>query len=666
MFLQLEQQSLLLGRRPLGFTEHYYTEWDDGLGKEKIALFLLVSVANTQIPAAEIAKEAFQLLQDHFLDDLTGDPYDRFENALREINHMAAQKEKELEVKFLPNMHVVIGVIQKDLLFLSQRGEAGGFLLRKRHVSSITDGLFDEKNKEDLFQNIASGVLEVGDNVLFVTGPLVQYVTPNDLAKIFSEQTLPEATKELSSLLKSDIEEQLALLAFEVMEKTEEVAAAPMASASMKMGDEEMEEEGAHSRLHVEEEEEVKPSSKRKAQLAQAAAVLRGFVAKGERLAFLNRVRHLPKKQLLTAIIVVALLVVGGVYALYATLSQQNKINAMQAKLDNAASSIAAAETQGAFDKAEASVLLDGAEDLVVEVLNSGYLGSQASELLDQINANRDDLDIVHRIDSEDLKLVVDLSGKLPSGEKILGIEPADDRMVVYSSHHAFQVLTNQAQDGDLLDEKDMVSAAHFFPDYNTVLLSTAGGKMIEYTEGNAQFADTADVQWHTGVDLATYSNKIYLLDAVSKQIWKYQRGNAGYTGASTYFSEAPDVLADAVSIAVDGRVWVLLKDGTLLQYFASDPVEYIIKKAPLAKFEGATRVYTDGDMTQLYILDAAAKRIFVYDKSQKTDDLTYSSQYALDALSGPITDMMVDKTNHTVYLTTETGIYQMNFTADL
>jgi sugar lactone lactonase YvrE len=189
---------------------------------------------------------------------------------------------------------------------------------------------------------------------------------------------------------------------------------------------------------------------------------------------------------------------------------------------------------------------------------------------------------------------------------------------------------------------------------------------MIEYTEGNAQFADTADVQWHTGVDLATYSNKIYLLDAVSKQIWKYQRGNTGYTGASTYFSEAPDVLADAVSIAVDGRVWVLLKDGTLLQYFASDPVEYIIKKAPLAKFEGATRVYTDGDMTQLYILDAAAKRIFVYDKSQKTDDLTYSSQYALDALSGPITDMMVDKTNHTVYLTTETGIYQMNFTADL
>jgi len=41
-------------------------------------------------------------------------------------------------------------VIQKDMLFLSQRGEAQGYLLRKRHVSSITEGLYDEKNKEEL------------------------------------------------------------------------------------------------------------------------------------------------------------------------------------------------------------------------------------------------------------------------------------------------------------------------------------------------------------------------------------------------------------------------------------------------------------------------------------------------------------------------------------
>src|SRR3989338_6147009 len=157
MFLQLQQESLVLGRRPVGFTEHYYTEWDDGLGKDKIALFLLISIGSTQVSGTEVAKEAFQLLQDHFLDDLSGDPYDRFESALREINAMVTEKEKELGLKFIPNVDVIIGVIQKDMVFLSQRGEAAGYLIRKRHVSSITEGLYDEKNKEELFQNIASG-----------------------------------------------------------------------------------------------------------------------------------------------------------------------------------------------------------------------------------------------------------------------------------------------------------------------------------------------------------------------------------------------------------------------------------------------------------------------------------------------------------------------------
>ena len=69
MYLELQQQSILLGRRPSGFTEHYYTEWDDGLGKEKISLFLVMSIDSTQVPGAELGKEAFQLLQDHFLDD---------------------------------------------------------------------------------------------------------------------------------------------------------------------------------------------------------------------------------------------------------------------------------------------------------------------------------------------------------------------------------------------------------------------------------------------------------------------------------------------------------------------------------------------------------------------------------------------------------------------
>lgn len=661
MFLQLQQQSLLLGRRPLGFTEHYYTEWDDGLGKEKIALFLLISVASTQVPSAELAKEAFQLLQDHFLDDLAGDPYERFENALREINHMALEKEKELDVKFMPNVHVLIGVVQKDYLFISQRGEAHGYLLRKRHVSSITEGLFDEKNKEDLFQNIASGVLEVGDNVVFVTGPLVQYVTPTDLAKIFSEQSLDDATKELEQLLRHDVEDQMAMLSFEVLEKTEELR--PVVAAQ-KMGDEEEEDQMAsHAKMDLEEEETPVTSSKMKAKehLKQAVERLRGFALKQDRFAALNKIRAWEKKKLLSAIFVLLIVVVGGTLILQQTVGEQKKINDFQAKLDQAEENVTLASTKGTFDKAEAAVLLDGAQTLAVEVLDSGYLGSDASQVLDDIQEQRDFLDNVFHVDDE-LTLVADFSAKMTSGTQVIGVESHDDKLVVFTDSQAFQVLTDQVQDPSTLESGEKVIAARSFSDYNAVVLLTFGGKLLEYAEGNSQFADTSDVQWKSGVDVATYSNKIYILDPVSNQVWKYQKGNTGYGAAQAYLPEGED-LTGAASIAVDGKVWILKSDGTLLQYFAGEPVTYTIKKAPLTEMESGARVLTDLSTTRLYVLDSKAQRVLVYDKSTKTDDLTYSSQYVFDTLKGDITDIYIDQTRNVLMLTTTTALYEITFT---
>ena len=663
MFLQLQQQSLLLGRRPLGFTEHYYTEWDDGLGKEKIALFLLISVSSTQVPSAEIAKEAFQLLQDHFLDDLSGDPYERFENALREINHMASEKEKELEVKFMPNVHVLIGVVQKDYLFISQRGDAHGYLLRKRHVSSITEGLFDEKNKEDLFQNIASGVLEVGDDVVFVTGPLTQYVSPTELAKIFSEQNLDDATKELGQLLKQDVEDQMAMLTFEVLEKTEELRVAPAALAKMEEG--ELFEEPVKATHVALEEEEDRPrrGSKRRAkeQLSKAVERLRGFALKKDRFAALDRVRTWEKKKLLSAIVVLVVLLVGGTFVLKQSLGEQKKIDELQAKLDQAMKNVTVASTDGTFDKAAAAVLLDDAQELAVEVLDSGYLGSDASAVLDDIQEQRDFLDNVFHVDDE-LKLVADLSGQMKSGTQIVGVEDHDDKIVVFTDSEAFDILTDQVQGPNALDSTEKVIAARSFSDYNAVVLLTFGGKLIEYSEGNSQFADTADVDWHTGVDIATYSNKIYILDAAGNQIWRYQKGNTGYGPAAAYLPEGED-LTGAVSLAVDGKVWVLKSDGTLLQYFAGEAVDFTIKKAPLTPIESGARIVTDLDMTRIYVLDSTSRRVLVYDKSTKNNDLSYSSQYVFDTLKGDITDIYVDKLRNVLMLSTTTGLYEISFT---
>ncbi|MFT7183705.1 MAG: hypothetical protein ACI9QC_000024 [Oceanicoccus sp.] len=644
MYLELQQQSILLGRRPSGFTEHYYTEWDDGLGKEKISLFLVMSIDSTQVPGAEIGKEAFQLLQDHFLDDLTGDPYDRFESALREVNLMVNEKEKELELKFIPNMQVVIGVIQKDMLFLSQRGASQGYLVRKRHVSSITDGLFDVNNKEDLFQNIASGSMEVGDSVIFVTGPLVQYITPSDVSKIFSEQSLQEAVKEMSDLLHQDLEEQMALLSFEVLEKSH--VEAPVEVSSIKEDDN--------------KPEEARPASATREQITRSLSVFRDWLIKRERWKGLDFMRRWDKKQLVMAMTSVVGVLVIGMLVLNVGLGRGKQLEALEGKLSVAEENITQAATRGAFDKTAAETLLNEAETLAVDVLNSGSLGGRASQLLDDVQEQRDFLDNIVTI-TDELALLADLSGLLGS-TSITGVQPMGDRMVVYTDNEAYQVLLGDIQEPDVLDNSENVIAGAYFDDRDNIVFVTDEGNLLEYSDGNAQFADTSDGAFQSGVDVATYSTKIYLLDPENDSIWKYTRGTAGFGSAYSYMDEDQVDLTDAVSITIDGTVWVLHEDGTISRILSGENVPYYILKAPLTSIAGATDIYTELSINQLYVLDPSNDRILIYDKSSKTDDITYSQQYVFTDLKGTLTDVYVDKDRDVLVISTTEALYELGF----
>lgn len=642
--IQVQQEALRIGRRPVGFTENYYTEWDDGLGKDRISMFMVLSVGSTQVPGDQIGSEAFQLLQDHFLNDLDGDPYERFENALREINLLFSEQEKELGLRFIPNVNVICGVIQKDTLFLSQRGESQGYLIRKRHVSSITDGLFDEKNTEDVFQNIASGVMEVSDTVILATGHLVRYVTPSDLAKIFTEQSLEEANGELKELLDPDLEDQVALLSFEVLEKTAEPAVSV-----------------------VEEEEAVLEEIPEDYEKAQPLKILRLW-AKRERfwqwlrsLKRFTNVREVGRDKLLIGLVVAAVLLVGGMSWVIFGGRHSKQVQALEENLTVAEENVKQAGTKGAFDKAAAAELLDQAELLAIEVLNTGEFKGRASQLLDDIDEQRDFLDNVNRVDDE-LEEVVDFSG-IVGDEEIVGVQPYRDRLVVYTATQAYQVLLGEPQEPDTFELTERVVAADYFEDQQNLVLITEGGQVLEYVEGNTQFADSTDGEWVTGVDVASYSTRIYVLDSEEGQIWKYGRGNTAYGGATPYLAE--DSLLDltgAQSMAIDGSIWVLQEDGELIQLLSGEEEAYRILKAPLTSMEGANKVVTELDLFDLFVLDSSENRIFAFNKSSSDTNLTFESILVLESMKGELVDLFVDKDRDVLMIVSTEALYELSY----
>lgn len=650
MLLQLQQKSTFIGRKPSGFTEKYYTEWDDGLGKTKISMFLVMSISSTQVPGDEIGKEAFQLLQDHFLDDLSGDPYDRFEACLREINLMVSEKEKHYGLKFIPNMHILCGVIDKDMLFLTQRGDSQGYLVRKRHVSSITDGLCDEKNTDEVFQNIASGVLEVNDAVVLTTGKLVQYLAPSDLSKIFSEQSIDEAVNELADLLKADVEEQMAVIAFEVLEKSESVAPVEIT----KVRDPE------YSKSDVRDSIARAKGMVSKIDFAKPIGVLRDWTARQERLKFLSSIKTWRRDKLLISIGALVVVLGLGMYLLVTQGGKQKEQEQMESKLALAEENIDQAETRGTFDKDKASELLSQAELLSIEVLNSGYFKGRASQLLDRVEEQRDYLDNITRVDDE-LTMLADFSSAT-GGDSMKGLVQYGDKVFAYSAKQTFQVLIDQIQSPVALEETESAVAATYFRDKENILMLSTSGELLEYDEGNIQFADTADVEWKNGVDIKTYSTRVYILDALNNQIWRYTRARDSYGSAQAYVSDPAVDLTKAVSFAVDGSVWVLNNDGTITKLLSGAPVSFEIKKAPLTVPIAPTKIYTELEMTQVFVMDPGSNRIFVYIKNTRDDNLTYSSQYLVEEVNGKLVDMFYDKNTDTTYLLTEQALYKISF----
>ena len=162
-------------------------------------------------------------------------------------------------------------------------------------------------------------------------------------------------------------------------------------------------------------------------------------------------------------------------------------------------------------------------------------------------------------------------------------------------------------------------------------------------------------------MDVATYSNKIYVLDPISNQIWRYARGTEAYGAAQAYFSGEVD-LSKAISLAVDGSIWVLSSGGTLSKYLSGELVEFVIKKAPLEWIVGTSRVYTELDVNQVYLLDPAKDRLFVFDKNSKGNDITYNVQYIFDEIEGTLVDMFVDKDRNVIVIATTSAVYELSF----
>lgn len=156
---------------------------------------------------------------------------------------------------------------------------------------------------------------------------------------------------------------------------------------------------------------------------------------------------------------------------------------------------------------------------------------------------------------------------------------------------------------------------------------------------------------------LGIYNGRLYLADERSDQIFRYAPAGLAYDDPPTaWFDEqVRGDLAGLIAMGIDGDIWLLSEDGTLLRFREGQQLPFSLERIPglgglLVDF--AMAEHADG---MLYLADATDERILVFDKEGRyIQQFVDAEDMALAGLRG----LFLDEVTDILYILTKSGLY--------
>lgn len=213
-----------------------------------------------------------------------------------------------------------------------------------------------------------------------------------------------------------------------------------------------------------------------------------------------------------------------------------------------------------------------------------------------------------------------------PVTDEILGMPLAEDKLSLRSAAPTTILRRGQIVGGDTVD--DIVDIAWMtpgasYPDGAVFIYSDNGGLYIyEPALGPGGITRQQLEGEHSAqavTMIATYGEQLYSLDRQQGQLFRYAPINGLYNSPPRpYFSpgSAPQ-LQTALGLSLDGRLYLLLGDGSVRTYFAGaeDP-SFLMQGQPDSDLHPSVMtVEPDPDTGRIYLGDRQNERIVVFDK---------------------------------------------------
>jgi hypothetical protein len=156
---------------------------------------------------------------------------------------------------------------------------------------------------------------------------------------------------------------------------------------------------------------------------------------------------------------------------------------------------------------------------------------------------------------------------------------------------------------------------------------------------------------------IETFGNQFYLLNRAANQIFVYEPVNGIYESPRQYFSEdaAPEMRL-VLDVAIDGRIYLLMGDGSVDTYFAgtADPSFEIQELADPDFMPMVMALESDPDEGLVYFGDSRLERIVVVDKRGQ---LKHQYRLARGGLR-QIEALAVSEEPHVLFFVAENRLY--------
>lgn len=143
------------------------------------------------------------------------------------------------------------------------------------------------------------------------------------------------------------------------------------------------------------------------------------------------------------------------------------------------------------------------------------------------------------------------------------------------------------------------------------------------------------DSNWSSPKSIGFFTGNFYILDPKSGLL-KFVPTSSAYEESTYFKGDAPD-LKDAVSMAIDGSIFILFSDGTVQKYTRGVKDSFSITDMP----KNVTKpgfLYTSAEVDNLYIVDTGSNSLLKFDKSGK-----FQSQYQADVFKNTKAFMIAD-----------------------